>query len=342
MASIKDKLSGFIKGFSKAKGRAIVPYSFSNIADPVIDGIDSAMRGADAVAKFRPLAHSAIGAGVGGGVGAATGETLTPAQKKKNAETKKWWGRLSSKDKRKAENIKRFEKDYTRTRTERAISGALIGGSGAYYASSVLTPMKVQKDINHMVNIVNSTPHKNTEGVMAMTSRAQKAFFERARDVILNDSDTIRRTDFFGNVSKEPIDKAKSLESLLEGLARREKSGLDFPLGPDDRSLHDHYINKFVQSWNKTSRPGIDNVLSRLRSEGISNAREFAKKYHPDTNKSAPKDIKENFGDILEALRGGNTGMSPMDLLVQGIKRESSAKADEANTIIRKYQGRKF
>lgn len=349
MASIsnkfKDAFYKFISGKSLGKSKQLVPHRMQSYAEPILGDIEGAIDGMRTYAEKRPMVHGGIGALTGAGIGAATGKELTPAEKKKNRETMKWWKGLSPAQRMSQKNQNKFKKDYIRSRSERAASGALLGGVGTYLTSSALLPFVAHTESKKLVDLVNSSVYKSTDGKMNMSPIARKDFFTRAKDTILNDPTEIMSRPTMPMLSRRPVDKARAYESLMKDLEFESKSsfGLKMPdLVGETTALQEHYLDKFVKGWNRGSVSGIETVLTRLRGEGINTAKEFAKKYHPDRNKNVPKDIKENFGKILEALKGGAAGVSEIDMIAQGMKGESSARISKANAMINKYKGKKF
>jgi DnaJ-class molecular chaperone len=73
-----------------------------------------------------------------------------------------------------------------------------------------------------------------------------------------------------------------------------------------------------------------------LKAEGISNEKDFARKYHPDLNKNAPQEIKNNFSQIHSALKSGDAFKEPLayDKLYKNIHEEDQAAIKGVNKKI--------
>jgi hypothetical protein len=72
-------------------------------------------------------------------------------------------------------------------------------------------------------------------------------------------------------------------------------------------------VNKYDTLYRKAqeaARNGthLSPILSRLKGEGIKDAKQFAKKYHPDINPNTPEDVKKHFGPLHAAIKNNWSG----------------------------------
>lgn len=144
--------------------------------------------------------------------------------------------------------------------------------------------------------------------------------------------------DFFGRA--KVLDKkevANSIKNLSEDF--------DLHMSPfnNSQNIASHVLRGFSGAAKRHKGQvgvSVQNIVSNLKSQGITNHKDFAKKYHPDINKNVPLHIKNNYDKILETLKGGGgPAEGPFDLLHKKIYDEDQSAINAFHEQVRKRFG---
>jgi len=192
-----------------------------------------------------------------------------------------------------------------------AITGANIGlGVGALLQLAIMKPLMQRAE---KVDDVLNRRVINYKGNINIPPEAKADIFEKAHHLIINDTDPV----VINGVAKMPKDIYKSVLKNVKIEAARDRINkrgfgfnINFPTADRHAEAYENiFINRFQKAFKGTDAgSGVSHLVKKLSDEGIKSHKEFAAKYHPDINKNIPKEIKENFGQILQALRKNHTG----------------------------------